>query len=73
MKSLASALTLAFGFAAALMCANAGAQSAADTVEAHVAAAKAASGPEQIGPLNLCNAPAPARGRGSGGDAAWTS
>jgi metallo-beta-lactamase class B len=68
MKSLASALVLAAGFAAALTCASVRAQSVPDTVDAHVAAARAASGPEQIGPLNLCSAPAPAgaqRGRGA--------
>jgi metallo-beta-lactamase class B len=68
MRSMASALMLAVGLAVALTCTVARGQSAGDTVEAHVAAARAAAGPEQIGPINLCNAPAPAgaqRGRGA--------
>ena len=68
MRSLASALMVAVGLAVALTCTDVRGQSAADTVEAHVAAARAAAGPGQIGPISLCNGPAPAgaqRGRGA--------
>ena len=68
MRSRASALMLAMGLAVALTCTDVRGQPAADTVEAHVAAARAAAGPEQVGPISLCNAPAPAgpqRGRGA--------
>jgi metallo-beta-lactamase class B len=66
MKSLTVASGLAAVFAAVITCVNVRAQ--ADTVESHAAAAKAAYGADQIGPINLCNAPAPpGAGRGRGG------
>jgi metallo-beta-lactamase class B len=66
MKTLAVASGVAAALAAIATCVNVRAQ--ADTVESHVAKAKAAYGAERIGPINLCNAPAPpGAGRGRGG------
>jgi len=67
MKSLWLASLTAVCCSAALATVTVRGQSG-DTVEAHVAAAKAAYGADQIGPFNLCNPPAPAGGqRGRGG------
>jgi metallo-beta-lactamase class B len=59
MRSYAIGLLSAVGLTAGLGTASAIGQSTADSVEAHVAAAKAAAGQEQIGPFNLCTAPVP--------------
>ena len=60
MKSPAIGLLLAVGLAAALGSARVTTQPGADTVEAHVAAAKAAAGQEHTALFGLCDAPAPA-------------
>ncbi len=60
MKSPAIGLLLAVGLAAALGSARVITQPGADTVEAHVAAAKAAAGQEHTALLGLCDAPTPA-------------
>jgi metallo-beta-lactamase class B len=53
-------LLSAAGLAAGLFGASVRGQTGADSVEAHVAAAKAAAGKEHTALLNLCDAPAPA-------------
>ena len=50
-------LLSAIGLALVLTAANLHGQSGGDTVDAHVAAAKAAAGREHLGLLRLCNAP----------------
>ena len=59
MNSYAIGLLSAVGLAAGLGGASALGQVGADTVDAHVAAAKAAAGQEHAALLNLCDAPAP--------------
>ena len=53
-------LLSAAGLAAGLRGAGVSGRTGADSVEAHVAAARAAAGKEHAALLNLCNAPAPA-------------
>ena len=60
MRSYALGLLSAVGLAAGLGSGSLIGQTGADTVEAHVAAAKAAAGQEHTALLNLCDAPAPA-------------
>lgn len=60
MKSYLLGLLSAVGLVGALGGASVIGQSGADSVEAHVAAAKAAAGREHTSLLNLCEAPAPA-------------
>ena len=60
MRSYAIGLLSAVGLAAGLGSGSVIGQTAADTAEAHVAAAKAAAGQEHTALLNLCDAPAPA-------------
>jgi metallo-beta-lactamase class B len=59
MKSYAIGLLSAVGLAAGLGGASAIGQTGRDTVEAHVAAAKAAAGQEHTALFDLCDAPAP--------------
>ena len=60
MKSYAIGVLSAIGLAAGLGSGSMIGQSGADTVEAHVAAAKAAAGKDHTALLNLCDAPAQA-------------
>jgi metallo-beta-lactamase class B len=60
MKSYAIGLLAAVGLATGLGGASAIGQTGRDTVEAHVAAAKAAAGQEHTSLFDLCDAPAPA-------------
>jgi hypothetical protein len=58
MKSYAIGLLSVVGLAVGLVGASVTGQSGEDTVEAHVAAARAAAGHEHTAGLNLCAAPA---------------
>ena len=60
MKSPAIGLLLAIGLAGALGSARVITQPGVETVEEHVAAAKAAAGQEHTAIFGLCNAPTPA-------------
>lgn len=60
MKPYVIGLLCAIGLAAGLAGARVSGQTGADTVEAHVAAARAAAGQQHTALFNLCDAPAPA-------------
>ena len=64
-------LLSAAGLAAGLGGASASGQTSADSVEAHVAAAKAAAGKEHTALLNLCGGPAPPAAQGPPERSQW--
>ena len=71
MKKYLIGLLSAAGLAAGLGGAKVSGQNGADSVEAHVAAAKAAAGKEHTALLDLCDAPAPAAAQGPPERSQW--
>jgi hypothetical protein len=66
MKLYLTGFLSAIGLGAGLAGAAAFGQAGADTVEAHVAAARTAAGQQHTALLSLCDAPAPAPGSETG-------